>query len=315
MGRPANPKKVEAARLRNQRHPPFGGKKIASSYGGVSHFAPYEISPWSRTGFSRLSYNIKDLPELYIIEVETFSDVSKTPPQSAEAKAAWIAKAYEEWKHVLNPTARYEALKEILKEELKDIAHLVTINMAVSRYVDHIIIPTYGLRELKIELQEVSDQELTLTVKQTVNGVDQNMRCVLMEARLCADNRRPELYWKSLEAVVRHRAIPTGSEKLVNLGKADVEPECPRKHGARFGMDREFFRTMEDAEPLKDATKEDADPLENLASINPYVLDRKSTRLNSSHLVISYASAPTTFTRSSTEATPHQLRSRRGLLV
>ncbi|KAF2850451.1 hypothetical protein T440DRAFT_530525 [Plenodomus tracheiphilus IPT5] len=182
-----------------------------------------EATPISKTALCRLTYYLEKLPEFYVFEVETCSDISKTPPKLAEEQLYWKEGDTNNWKHVLPRQIRYQALTELLStERFATIRDSITVKIGVNQYVDHLIVRVPNNENQKKELKAIMDAEagidvsLCRTIKTTYQGAEkeysQKIRCFLSAGRKCNQDRLPDLFWKSLDAVIRKRATPNDTD-------------------------------------------------------------------------------------------------------
>jgi len=244
---------------------PFGGKKLASSSGAgsaatgsTSSTALMEASPTSRTDLYRLSYHLENLIDLWVVEVETASDVSQTPPDSIEERAHWAPSSTKEWALVENRKIRYKCITELLKGDLFEKSGLrehIVVNMGVSRHTDHLVIPIYGtdlpvshqvpLKPGPRDLTEKKEKHIPMHGNTGKMKVDQNLRCTLMHVRRCNPDRLGDLYWKSLFAVIKKRATPIAGP-VSDKKKPWTPVSLPHFTSLKFDVNKEFYREMTD---------------------------------------------------------------------
>jgi hypothetical protein len=201
----------------------FGGHKMKSSFSSsdllhkdpnsTTPAAVLQASPTSKTALYRLTYHLKDLSQLVVLEVETLSEVSKTPSQSKVERVGVEAGPGGKWELNESRKLRHKALSELLNDPSFDsIRDLATVNVGATRSTDHIILPASvknnpemckALLPREIKLKMTKDVRITDT-----NGIQvykQATKCVIVDARTCGEDRLPDVYWPSLDLVIRKR--------------------------------------------------------------------------------------------------------------
>lgn len=198
---------------RRRGNSPFGGKKLVSLSGAgsattssTSSTALMEASPTSRTDLYRLSYHLENLIDLWIVEVEIKTDISKTPPKLKSERAGWLPFLRSRWTAVENRKIRYEAIIEVLQDQMfTSVREDIVVNMGISGHTDHFIVPIYGdsetLLPAKFTIPFRPGSKLLKSTKEvavyTSTGgptLKQPLRCAISEGRRCGPDRLSDLY-------------------------------------------------------------------------------------------------------------------------
>jgi hypothetical protein len=195
--------------------------------------AVLQASPTSKTALYRLTYHLKDLSQLVVLEIETLSEISKAPFQSKVERIDVEAGPGGKWELTESRKLRHKALSELLDDpSFRSIRCLITVNVGATRSTDHIILPASvknnpemrkALLPREIKLKTTKDVRVTDT-----NGIQvykQATKCVIVDARTCGEDRLPDVYWPSLNLVIRKRAT-------------QGDPN------SKFRIDSEFLQTL-----------------------------------------------------------------------
>jgi predicted nucleic acid-binding OB-fold protein len=201
---------------------------------------------------------LENLIDLWVVEVETASDVSQTPPDSIEEQADWEPSSTKEWALVENRKIRYKCITELLKGDLFEKSGLrehIVVNMGVSRHTDHLVIPIYGtdlavshqvpLRPGPRDLTEKKEKHIHMHGNTGKTRVYQDLRCTLIHGRRCNPDCLGDLYWKSLLAVIKKRATPI-ARPVSDEKKLWTDVSLPHFTSLKFGVNKEFYREMTD---------------------------------------------------------------------
>jgi hypothetical protein len=186
---------------------------------GVTHAK--EDPPHSKTSIARVSYHLKDLPKLFVVEVEINAIVDEFEASNS-LETIW------------NRKLREEALNELLDNpKYDDIRKFIAFDTRGSGNTNYIIFSLHDIDESTIKSLFVPDpQQLKKTTRRvkTENGYeDQRVLCEILEGRTCTDKRLPKLYWPNLSVMVRKRA--TGA--------------VPK---SKYGIDHDFFEKLQDSD-------------------------------------------------------------------
>lgn len=172
--------------------------------------------PHSKTVVGRLVYELKDLPTLFVAELETFASSAKLSKDKTDTEDTWA--------DVQNRKIRKEAVKELISLKLSGRSADIAINQKAKDIADHVIAP-YEPNKRALEEQLCSrkvklvDTRRLAKKKERDSGVDID-RCVICQvlegSNQLTNSQKPRLYWKSLSAFIRMHAtqgvVPTYEE-------------------------------------------------------------------------------------------------------
>ncbi|KAF2125049.1 hypothetical protein P153DRAFT_400548 [Dothidotthia symphoricarpi CBS 119687] len=221
-------------------------------------------SPHSKTAFARLTYHLRNLPSLYVAEVETFSDVSqaRSMPQGDNDSQTHITKP--DWEQVRSRRLRIEALRELSEKLSTDsnvpdiVTEVMAFNASAGQFTDHIIVPLHGQSPESIKAIKHALGAKTVKLERTKkffmaeNSPDNepvpgDISCMIMEGRTCTENTLSTLYWKSLAVLIRKRATTTPTTKSginhefleawpLDGDHAKIAPSCHAKTDTKYDV-------------------------------------------------------------------------------
>lgn len=187
-----------------------------------------------------------------MFEAETSADFSKTPPLSTDAANSWTPSDQPEWRRILPFHVRCLAPTEFQElEEIQKFKIFIGIGMGhgTGRFTDTIIPAFASNFDAKTFGNKVVDPETQRSFKLPGRGIGRilkDMRCEILEGRRCTEHRHHELYWRSLEVLVRKHATKIGNCEIGGVNNRRTKVECFHRNNVQLGVDREFFRTIED---------------------------------------------------------------------
>jgi hypothetical protein len=173
----------------------------------------------SKTSIARLSYHLKDLPKLFVVEVEINAIVDEFEASNT-LETIWNRKLREEALNELLDHPKYDDIRKFMAFDTR----------GGSGNTNYIIVSLHDVDESTVKNLFVPDpQQLTKTTRRvkTENGYDdQRVLCEVLEGRTCTDKRLPKLYWPNLLVMIRKRATGT----------------VPN---SKYGIDHDFFGELQ----------------------------------------------------------------------